>query len=186
MSLQLVLGGSGSGKSFHLYNRVIKDSIENPQDNYLVIVPEQYTMETQKKLVSMHPRRGIMNIDIVSFQRLAFRVFSEIGGGNEQVLDDTGKNLIVRKVLESNKKELKIFGNNMNKIGFVSEMKSVISELLQYAVTPQQVLEIGGKLTENPLLSEKMQDIQLIIHLLKNILKKNILRPKKFSMFFVM
>ena len=76
MSLQLILGGSGSGKSYNLYSRMIQDSIENPKDNFLVIVPEQYTMETQKKLVSMHPRHGIMNIDIVSFQRLAFRVFS--------------------------------------------------------------------------------------------------------------
>jgi len=162
MSLQLILGGSGSGKSYHLYSRMIQDSIENPQDNFLVIVPEQYTMETQKKLVSMHPRRGIMNIDIVSFQRLAFRVFSEIGGGETKVLDDTGKNLIVRKVLESNKKELKIFGNNINKMGFVSEMKSIISELLQYAITPQQVKELSEKISDNPLLNGKLSDVQMI------------------------
>jgi len=162
MSLQLILGGSGSGKSYNLYSRMIQDSIENPKDNFLVIVPEQYTMETQKKLVSMHPRRGIMNIDIVSFQRLAFRVFSEIGGGDTKVLDDTGKNLIVRKVLESNKKQLKIFGNNINKIGFVSEMKSIISELLQYAITPQQVTELGEKISDNPLLNGKLSDVQTI------------------------
>jgi len=162
MSLQLILGGSGSGKSYHLYSRMIQDSIDNPQDNFWVIVPEQYTMETQKKLVAMHPRRGIMNIDIVSFQRLAFRVFSEIGGGETKVLDDTGKNLIVRKVLETNKKDLKIFGNNINKIGFVSEMKSIISELLQYAINPQQVKELGERISDNPLLNGKLSDVQMI------------------------
>lgn len=172
MSLQLVLGGSGSGKSHNLYSRIIKDSIENPYENYLVIVPEQYTMETQRKLVSMHPRRGIMNIDIVSFQRLAFRVFSEIGGGETKVLDDTGKNLIVRKILESNKKDLKIFANNINKIGFVSEMKSVISELLQYAITPQQVKEIGEKISDNPLLNGKMADVQTVYTAFKKYIEE--------------
>lgn len=162
MSLQLILGGSGSGKSYTLYSKIIEESIANPQENFLVIVPEQYTMETQRKLVSMHPRKGIMNIDILSFQRLAYRVFSELGGGDDRVLDDTGKNLIVRKVLEAKKKELKIFGNNINKIGFVSEMKSIISELLQYAITPEQVTEIEEKISDNPLLNAKMADVQIV------------------------
>ena len=80
MSLQLILGGSGSGKSQYLYNSVIESSMVNPDENYIVIVPEQYTMETQKRLVLMHPRKGILNIDVVSFQRLAFKVFEELGG----------------------------------------------------------------------------------------------------------
>ena len=63
-------------------------------------------MSTQKKLVESHPRKGILNIDVVSFERLAFKVFEEIGGENRPVLDDTGKNLIVRKVLEDSRKEL--------------------------------------------------------------------------------
>lgn len=172
MSLQLILGGSGSGKSHELYSSIIEDSINKPEINYIVIVPEQYTMETQKKLVSMHPRQGIMNIDIVSFQRLAYRVFSEIGGGDEKVLDDTGKNLIVRKVLEEKKKELKIFGNTINRIGFVSEMKSVVSELLQYSVTPEEVLEIDAKISDNPLLSAKLSDIQIVYDAFKKCIEE--------------
>lgn len=104
MSVQLVLGGSGSGKSHCLYENIIKQSMEAPIEDFLIIVPEQYTMETQRKLVNMHPRHGIMNIDILSFQRLAYRIFEQTGGGNTPVLDDTGKNLIVRKVLENKKK----------------------------------------------------------------------------------
>lgn len=172
MSLQLILGGSGSGKSYELYNNIIQDSMKNPKINYLVIVPEQYTMEIQKKLVSMHPMHGIMNIDVLSFQRLAFRVFSEIGINNEEVLDDTGKNLIIRKVLESNKHQLKIFGNSIHKIGFVSELKSIISELLQYAYTPTQIKDIGPQIQNNPLLSGKLDDVQLVYEAFKNYIEE--------------
>ena len=67
MSLQLIMGNSGSGKTHYLYESVIKESLENPTRNYLIIVPEQYTMQTQKEVVMRHPRGGIMNIDVLSF-----------------------------------------------------------------------------------------------------------------------
>ena len=67
MSLQLILGSSGAGKSHYLYTHIIEESMKNPDRNYIVVVPEQYTMAIQKRLVSMHPRKGILNIDVVSF-----------------------------------------------------------------------------------------------------------------------
>ena len=64
MSLQLILGSSGAGKSHYLYTHIIEESMKNPDRNYIVVVPEQYTMAIQKRLVSMHPRKGILNIDV--------------------------------------------------------------------------------------------------------------------------
>ena len=97
MSLQFVFGNSGAGKSHHLYQTVIEESMKKPDMNYLVLVPEQFTMQTQKDLCMMHPRHGIMNIDVLSFGRLAHRVFEELGGDTKQVLDDEGKNLTMGK-----------------------------------------------------------------------------------------
>ena len=79
MSLQFIMGNSGSGKSYCLYDTVVREAIENPDKNYLVIVPEQFTMQTQKDLCLAHPKGGIMNIDVLSFGRLAYRVFEEVG-----------------------------------------------------------------------------------------------------------
>ena len=79
MSLQLILGGSGSGKSHFLYETVIQEAIRRPKEKFLVLVPEQFTMQTQKELVARHPNGGILNIDVLSFERLAYRVFEELG-----------------------------------------------------------------------------------------------------------
>ena len=79
MSLQYIFGGSGAGKSTYLYNSIIKESIKNPLENYIIVVPEQYTMATQKRVVELHPRKGVLNIDVVSFERLAYKVFEEVG-----------------------------------------------------------------------------------------------------------
>ena len=139
MSLQLILGSSGAGKSHYLYTYIIEESMKNPDRNYIVVVPEQYTMAIQKRLVSMHPRKGILNIDVVSFER-----FEEVGEDNLEVLDDTGKNLIIKRVLEQNKDRLKYFGSNLSNTGFVSEMKSVISEMLQYDIKQYGMQDVAG------------------------------------------
>ena len=79
MSLQLIYGPSGSGKSYTLYKKIIEQSIREPDREFIVIVPEQFTMQTQRELVELHPNRGILNIDVQSFLRLAWRIFEEVG-----------------------------------------------------------------------------------------------------------
>ena len=48
MSLQFITGGSGAGKSEYLSRLVCEESVRRPHDNFIVVVPEQYTMETKK------------------------------------------------------------------------------------------------------------------------------------------
>ena len=55
MALQIVLGSSGEGKSYELYSKIIKDARKHPEQNFIIIVPEQFTLQTQKELVTMHP-----------------------------------------------------------------------------------------------------------------------------------
>ena len=95
MALQLILGGSGSGKSTYVFEHIIERSIKEEKKQFLIIVPDQFTMETQMELVKRHPRGGILNIDVLSFSRLAYRIFEETGAGTEVVLDDIGKSLVL-------------------------------------------------------------------------------------------
>ena len=134
MALKFIFGGSGSGKSHYLYERIIQEAGENPGLSYLVLVPEQFTMQTQKDLVMMSPAKGIMNIDVLSFVRLAHRIFEETGKGGFPVLDDEGKNLVLRKIGGDLEEELTVLKGNMRRLGYVSEVKSVLSEFMQYDV----------------------------------------------------
>ena len=90
MPLHFIFGASGAGKSHYIYQKIIQESMEHPWKQYLVLVPEQFTMQTQKELVMMHPRKGILNIDVLSFERLAYRVLEETGESCAQVLEETG------------------------------------------------------------------------------------------------
>jgi ATP-dependent helicase/nuclease subunit B len=160
--LQFILGSSGSGKSYEMYKQVIELSILHPDKNFIVIVPEQFTMQTQKDIVCMHPNKGVMNIDIVSFTRLAYRVFEEVGGYNQLVLEDIGKSMVLRKVVELKKKELGVFSANIKKIGFVNELKSLLSELYQYNIDNEKLLQAVSFTEKKPLLNSKLKDISTI------------------------
>ena len=127
MALQFVLGNSGSGKTHYLHHNILKMADAAPNKNFLVIVPEQFTMQTQRELVERHPRHSILNIDVQSFARLAYRVFDELGSFRYQVLEETGKNLILRRVAEEKGNELTVLKKNMTKPGYIGEVKSLIS-----------------------------------------------------------
>lgn len=122
MSLQFILGNSGSGKTEYIYRKIVKEAAEDPKKDYLVIVPEQFTMQTQKQLVRLSLNHAIMNIDALSFKRLAYRVFDELGIKNVEVLEETGKNLVLRKIASDNAARLGVMKANMNRIGYVSEV----------------------------------------------------------------
>lgn len=162
MSLQFVFGNSGSGKSHYLYQHIIEQSIRHPEKNFLVLVPEQFTMQTQKDLCTLHPRGGIMNIDVLSFGRLAHRIFEEVGGDHRQVLDDEGKNLILRKIAGAYEEELTVLRGNLRKQGYISEVKSVISEFTQYGVDFQRLDAFMETVNQDSYLYYKLQDVRKI------------------------
>lgn len=160
MSLQFIIGNSGAGKTRYLYEHLIQMSLENPEGQFIAIVPEQFTMQTQKEIVSLHPNHGTMNIDIVSFQRLAYRIFEELGVENPKVLDDMGKSMVLRKVATQQKGNLGLYAGHLSKTGFINRLKSMLSELYQYGITPKDLKQ--AKESAGPLLKEKLQDFAVI------------------------
>ena len=162
MSLQFILGNSGSGKSHYLYQQIVNESMEHPEKNYLVLVPEQFTMQTQRDLCAAHPRGGIMNIDALSFMRLAYRVFEEVGREEQPVLDDEGKNLVIRRIAGKLEDDLKVLKGNLKKQGYISEVKSVISEFVQYGVDFDKLDDFMEGLSQESYLYYKLQDIRKV------------------------
>ncbi len=161
MALQMILGGSGSGKTHFLYETVIREAELHPEQTCFVIVPEQFTMQAQKDIVCLHPRHATMNIDVVSFQRLAYRVFEELAVEQLEILDDMGKSMVLRKTAAGERRRLRLFGGHLSQNGFISQLKTTISEFYQYGITPQILREMAP-LARTPLSRQKMEDLAVI------------------------
>lgn len=162
MSLQFIMGPSGSGKSHYLYQKVTEESLKYPEKNFIVIVPDQFTMQTQKDLVMASPRKGILNVDVLSFNRLAYRVFEETGEGQQIILSDVGKSFVLRKVAGNYGPELKVLGGNLKKAGFINEVKSVISEFTQYDIQEETLNHMIEEAGEETSLAGKLKDLETI------------------------
>ncbi len=172
MSLQFIMGPSGSGKSHYLYKMVTEESINHPEKNYLVLVPEQFTMQTQRDLVMANPQKGILNVDVLSFNRLAYRVFEETGGNQRTVLDDIGKSFVLRKIAGDYEKDLRVLRSNLKKPGFIGEVKSVISEFTQYDIQGAALDEMLLSIGEENGFYYKLKDIKTIYEGFQDYLKE--------------
>lgn len=162
MGLQFVIGQSGSGKSHYLYKKIIKKSMEHESENFIFIVPEQSTLQTEMELVKRHEWGGIMNIEVLSFARLAYNIMEETGTLNLPTLDDLGKSLLIRKVANDTKDDFKVIGNELKKNGYINEVKSVISEFMQYGIAPENIEKMEGMFENRKLLQYKLQDIKKV------------------------
>lgn len=161
-TVRFIYGRSGSGKTYKLCQDMIARSIAMPEKNYYMIVPEQFTMETQKRLASLHPDGGVMDIDILSFDRLAYRVFEELSVKTNQVLEDIGKTMVISHLLDIHSDELMIFSRSARRPGFHDEMKSMICELFQYGIHREDVEAAMEHMPQDSVLYMKLHDLLLI------------------------
>ena len=135
----VIIGPSGSGKSHRIYEEIMQRAAQEPGRNFLIIVPDQFTMQTQKDLVMRSDRGGILNIDVLSFGRLSHRILEEVGTKEMPVLDDTGKSLVLQKIAADLKEQLPAMGSLLHKQGYIHEVKSAISEFMQYGISTQDM-----------------------------------------------
>ncbi len=172
MSLQFYFGGSGAGKSRRLYDEITKRSLQEQDTDFLIIVPDQFTMQTQKDLVeNENGRGGIRNIDVLSFGRLSHRIFEETGGGDMPVLDDTGKSLILRKVAADVQGKLSVIGKNLQKQGYIHEVKSILSEFMQYGIGEGELAQMIERTQKRGALQYKLKDLQVLYQAFSNYIE---------------
>lgn len=162
MSLRFCFGPSGSGKSHRIYEEIMQRAAEEPGRNFLIIVPDQFTMQTQKDLVMRSDRGGILNIDVLSFGRLSHRILEEVGTKEMPVLDDTGKSLVLQKVAADLKEQLPAMGSLLHKQGYIHEVKSAISEFMQYGISTQDMDKLITSAQKRGALAMKLKDLKTL------------------------
>ena len=171
--LRIVLGSAGSGKTEFLYTDVTKRAEQNYKKNFIILVPEQSSHLATGEIMKRSRGHGILNIDVLGFTRFAHRIFSAAGGNERQILDDTGKNLILRRVAAEEKDKLKALKKSLNRQGYISEIKSVISEYIQYDVDENKIVEEAEKRADKNYLAAKTSDIAVLYRAFKEKLGKD-------------
>ena len=162
MSLKLILGPSGCGKSRRLFETALEDAAQNPGRQHIILVPEQFTMQTQQSLCSLSQSGGILNIDILSFSRLAVRVFEETGVRRKTLLKETGKTLLLRLIADREAAGLSLLSGAVDRPGVLGELKSILSEMDQYEITDEEIQRMVSECSGRPVLAQKLAQLSVL------------------------
>ena len=115
MALRVIYGSSVSGKTEHIYQWMIREAIEKQQTRFCLIVPEQASLAAQEALVRMHPDHALTNIDVLTFNRLSYRVFRDLHEDERTILSETGKLMLLRLTAERHADRLPALKRNLKR-----------------------------------------------------------------------
>ncbi|MFZ5646440.1 MAG: helicase-exonuclease AddAB subunit AddB [Bacillota bacterium] len=179
MSLRFIVGRAGSGKT-HLCYSEICERLSDGRDNQLILlVPEQATFQNEMELAARTSSGGLLRAQVISFRRLAWRVLNEVGGAARVHIDDLGRRMILRSIIERRKKELKVFGRAADQIGFTDVVAGFLSELKSYGIMPGDLTGVSERLEDQwqIRLCDKIRDIDMIYEEMENHLRGRCIDP---------
>ena len=161
MGLRFIIGRAGTGKTTLCMEEIIRQqNTENKRQ--ILIVPEQFTSQAERDLIEKTGQNAILTAEVLSFGRLAHRVFSKKGIGSRVPLGDIGKSMALRKILLQEKDKISYFQSVMDKPGFIDQLGLTISEFFQYRITPEQTAELAASESLSHSAREKLKDLSLI------------------------
>lgn len=171
MGIRFVFGRAGSGKSYYCLNQ-IKKKLGNDKNNKLImLVPDQYTFQTEKKLLEYVGEKALFRAEVLSFKRMATRVFDKCGGRAINVIEDSGKNMLIYKLLKDKGEDLKYFNRISKQQGFVGIVSKSITEFKKYNIS-EEILKEKELQIENKDLKEKVSDLASIYETFNESLHK--------------
>lgn len=167
MSLQFFIGRSGTGKTSAIHQEIAKKiTAKSDGPPIIVIVPEQMSYQTERRLCELTEQGGTMRAQVYSLTRLAWRVMQEVGGIAGTPLGTTGLHMLIRSILEEKKDELREYSGNREQAGFIDEMRSLLTEMKRYIVAPEQLREVlqteQDESTDGEFRTRKLQDISKV------------------------
>lgn len=172
--LQLVLGRSGRGKTHYIYHRLAETAAHGRPG--ILLVPEQYSFESERALLSRLGMRDAASVQVLSFTRMAERVFAELGGLNAPRMDDATRTLLMSRALEQVADQLTLYRRHVTDTACIGAMLSLLSECKQCAVTPALLTETAGHL-EDGTLRRKTEELSLIFSAYQALAEQSYLDP---------
>ena len=167
MGLRFIYGTAGTGKTTYCFNE-IKNIINNESKIY-IITPEQFSFTAEKKLLDVLPSGAAINAEVLTFNRMAYRVFGEVGGASKTILTDCGNSILIYDILESKKQEIKFLGKSDKNIELVSR---IFTELKKHNITIEKLEETINTI-QDIYLKTKLTDIYILYKEYENRLSNN-------------
>ncbi len=162
--MRFILGPAGSGKTFRCLTeirRALADAPEGPP--LLWIAPKQTTYQLERQLLAYPSVAGYTRLHILSFERLAFFIFNQLGHPPPRMLDEEGRLMVLRGLLAKKREELKLFRASSRLTGFAQHLSLALRELQRHQLTPESLVELAEKARAVEGLGAKLHDFATLL-----------------------
>ncbi|MGE6630907.1 helicase-exonuclease AddAB subunit AddB [Bacillus sp. NPDC077027] len=168
MEIEFLAGRSGSGKTTAILEEIKEELRLNPLGHPIIfLVPDQMTFLMEYELAKTSEAGGMIRAKVFSFTRLAWYILQQTGGINRQFVTSTGIQMLLRKIVEENKENFKVFKKASDKPGFVEQIEKTMSEFKRYCMLPEEIERIAqsaiySEYVEERRAAEKLYDLHLL------------------------
>ncbi|XXM73935.1 helicase-exonuclease AddAB subunit AddB [Lysinibacillus sphaericus] len=163
MAVRFILGRAGTGKSYGMLSEIKEKLRRQPNGKPIIyLVPDQMSFISEYELVNTPGLNGMIRAQVFSFTRLAWKILQETGGMSRYHLSSVGLNMLIRKIIEENKDNLRIFSKASEKTGFIDHVETMLTEFKRYCVKPRELEDFKQEEGQSKALKDKLHDLELI------------------------
>lgn len=159
MSLKIIYGNSGTGKSTYIFKEIAEKIRNKSKRKIYIITPEQFSFTAENKLLdSIKPITAVVNAEVLTFNRMAYRVMKKVGSANILNLSTSGKSMLIYNILSEEKNNLKFVGKSNENVELVSTQ---ITEFKKHGIKEENIKNIADNI-EDKYLNSKLLDMYKI------------------------
>ncbi|MCO5053521.1 MAG: PD-(D/E)XK nuclease family protein [Verrucomicrobiae bacterium] len=163
MQTRFLLGPAGSGKTFQCLAEIRRELLRSPDGlPLLLLAPKQATFQLERQLLATGELEGYTRLEIFSFDRLAQFILRE-AGVEPNWLDDEGRIMVLRALLNRHASELKIFHATARLPGFAMRLSGLFRELQRHQISVRKLRALATRLTHPAQLADKLGDFALLL-----------------------
>jgi ATP-dependent helicase/nuclease subunit B len=173
MTVKLIIGPAGSGKSFRCLDQIRAELEASPDgEPLLMLAPKQSTFQLERQLLGMG-LPGFTRLQILSFDRLARYVLEKLGIATPGLLSEEGRVMVVRALILRHEQELKAFKSAARSAGLATQVSQVLREFQRNRINPTQPGLIENQTEFGTRIVAKLHDLGLLLNAYREWLEEH-------------
>ena len=174
--MRIWTGRAGSGKTTAILREIAALS-ERGEGRQILLVPELNSHLMERRLAAATHNHGARTAEVLTFSRLADRVFSEVGGLAQQMLTPAGQLLTVQEAARRVQSSLSAWKGLADKPELLQEALRLIDECKTCAVAPEALFAASAE-SEDAALGEKLSDLAQLLTAYERLCDESLPDPR--------
>lgn len=176
--IQFIYGMAGTGKSTLVYDKIAADLAAGKK--VLLLTPEQQAILAERALAQRTANINTLDLEVLSFRRLANRVARIYGGLCYRYLDDGGKFLMLWATAVQTAPHLALYQKQaLGDMGFLERLSATFAAFGHSNLSPEQLEEAATKMADDhPFVAKKLKDLSLLYSVYQTMLHKDHADPE--------